>query len=119
MGLSSTLGFPTTSHSMKEVETLFLTDPDAILSALKASKENQSVIGICSPVIGDGIFLTSVEHIISENDILEGCETIIVLKRYDIHGYFMEKNTLTLNDIERVCPLKMEFKNPFLKIAKT
>lgn len=102
---------------MEDIEFLFLTHPHEMLEALKESKEKGSVIGICSTMLGGGIFLTSVENIFLENDIFEGGEIIIVLKRYDMHGYFLEKNTITLADIRSVCPLKAEFKNPFMRIA--
>ena len=102
---------------VKEVDVKFdfVRAPGAVLAALVASKENGTAIGINAPVLGSGIFITSVEKILNNNDIFDQSEIVIVLKAYDITGHFFERNMIKLNDIKSVWPLKSPFKNPFFK----
>lgn len=88
-----------------------VTDPENMLLELLSSKEGQTVIGINAPVIGQGTYLTCVDDIIigDEEDIQ------IVLKGFDVTGYFLEKNLLTIGEIRSVIPFKSAFENPFLK----
>ena len=81
-----------------------------ILRILVSSKEEGKSIGISSPRIGDGFFITAVEDII----LVEG-ETIILFKPFDITGFILPTNKLRLVDIVAVCPLKSEFENPILR----
>jgi len=39
---------------------------------------------------------------------------MVVLKHYDINGYFFSTNHLTLEQISAVCPFRSKFENPFL-----
>jgi hypothetical protein len=91
------------------VDREFITTPDALFLELVESKLHGNVIGISSPLLGAGIFMTAVEDIL-----LEGKKTIIILKRYDINGHFLSTNKLPLEKIAAVCPFKSKFSNPFL-----
>lgn len=103
---------------IKEVDVKFdfLRAPNAMLGALVASKEKGTAIGINAPVLGTGIYITAVEKILNNNDIFDQSEIVIVLKAYDITGYFFERNVIKLNEIKSVWPLKSPFKNPFYTI---
>jgi hypothetical protein len=81
-----------------------------MLKVLIASKEENKSIGISSPRIGEGFFITAVEDII----LVEG-ETIILFKPFDVTGFILPTNKLRLVDINAVCPLSSEFQNPVLK----
>lgn len=95
------------------VDKEFITSSDTILQELVHSKINGNMIGISSPVLGAGMFITAIEDIL-----LEGKRSIIVLKRYDITGHFLATNKVLLDKITAVCPFKSKFENPFLaKVA--
>ena len=90
-----------------------ITSPGSILQALRDSKENHSTIGINSPLLGSGTFLTCVTDIIVLDDL--AASPTIVLLSYDITGYFLPTNILKLEDISSVCPFVSKFPNPFVK----
>ena len=87
-----------------------ITKREDIYNTLVDSEENQSIIGIASEDLGDGMFMTSVRDIIDE-----GQDILIVLNNYDTSGYFLEKNKVHLSAITGVIPFKAVFTNPFLK----
>jgi hypothetical protein len=91
------------------VDKEFITTPDALFLELVESKLQGNVIGISSPLLGAGMFVTAVEDIL-----LEGKKSIIILKSYDINGHFLSTNKLPLEKIIAVCPFKSKFLNPFL-----
>lgn len=91
----------------------FITLPRTILQALHESKDNGTVIGITSPVLGRGTFLTSVNDIIILDDIASS--PTIILKPFDANGYFLETNVIKLDDIRSVCVFTSKFENPFMK----
>jgi hypothetical protein len=91
------------------VDKEFITTPDALFLELVESKLQGNVIGISSPLLGAGMFVTAVEDIL-----LEGKKSIIILKSYDINGHFLSTNRLPLEKIIAVCPFKSKFLNPFL-----
>ena len=84
-------------------ELQFLTGAPEILSILTHSKKFGNVIGICSPVLGPGIFITTVDNVV------EDYETIVYLKPYDVNGYKLEKNALKLTEIVSVCAFKSHY----------
>ena len=81
-----------------------------IYKTLVDSEENQSIVGIASEDLGQGMFMTSVREIIDE-----GQDVLIVLNSYDTSGCFLEKNKVHLSKITGVVPFKAVFTNPFLK----
>ena len=95
------------------VDKEFITTSDAIFQELVNSKLNGNVIGISSPLLGAGMFLTGIEDIL-----LEGKRSIVVLKRYDVNGHFLSTNNLPLDKIMAVCPFRSKFENPFLAKVK-
>jgi hypothetical protein len=90
----------------------FVKGPKDILKALLDSKGNGTAIGIKSPVLGKGMFITAVQDIL----IGDGHEsTQIVLKGYDFTGHILETNVIRLTEIEGVCMFASKFGNPILK----
>ena len=87
-----------------------ITCKEEIYHALLESEDNQSIIGISSGDLGPGMFMTSVKEIVDEGD-----DVLIVLNSFDVTGYFLEKNRISLNNISSVLPFKAVFSNPFLR----
>jgi hypothetical protein len=79
----------------------------AIREALAESRDTGKVIGIYSPVLGDGMFLTCVDEIYSQEK-----EEIVVLKPYDMNGVLLVRNTLSLSEIKSICPFESFYVNP-------
>lgn len=95
---------------MQSIDFAFIAEPSQMLHHLMESKNNVTVIGISAPILGNGVFLTSVDDI-------RPCENdhIIILKGYDVTGYILERNRILLSDIRGVCPFRSPFTNPYLK----
>ena len=90
-------------------ELEFTTATEEILRILIHSKEYGNVIGISSPLLGAGIFITAVDKIILDY------ETIVQLKAYDVNGGLLEKNTLKLTEITSACSFKSRFEKLYNK----
>jgi len=90
-------------------ELKFNTGSNEIREILIHSKENGNVIGVCSPSLGSGIFITTVENLV------EDYETIVYLKPYDVNGYKLEKNVLKLTEIVSACAFKSHYNKLFHK----
>jgi hypothetical protein len=98
---------------MDQVTLQILTSPSTILKALLESKLSKSVIGIRSKSLGHGTSMTTVEELIINDN-----ETTIVLKGYDMSGYFLDRHSLRLDEIESVIPFDALFENPFLRVVQ-
>ncbi|MEO6105857.1 MAG: hypothetical protein ABIP52_05205 [Cyclobacteriaceae bacterium] len=95
---------------MRKLNTELISDPANILNILLYSRANGTAVGIKAPNLGCGIYVTAVDEILVEEDIIT-----IVLKNYDISGYMLETNKLKLGEIISVCPFRSEFQNPYMK----
>lgn len=84
-------------------ELEFMTASDDILQILLHSKEHGNVVGISSPFLGSGIFITAVDQVI------EDYETVIQLKSVDVNGGMLEKSTLRLSEITSACSFRSRF----------
>lgn len=100
------------NHVMNKLSAELVSDPGEMLNILAESKANGTTVGIVAPVLGNDIYVTAVEDIIIDSDIL------IVLKNYDITGYMLETNKLKLAEISSVCPFKSQFENPYMRTLK-
>ena len=94
---------------IKNLACDFVSDRCQVLALLIKSKHDGLAIGINSRVMGGGTYITSVE------DILLDEELMILLKPYDANGRMLNITTLKLSDIESVLPFSSKFENPFLK----
>jgi hypothetical protein len=103
---------------MNELKFDFVRDTKEILEILTNSMLHGNAVGINCPAMGTGIFITAVDNILNDNDFFDQCEIIIIFKRYDITGYFFERNVIKLYEIKSVWPLKSPFVNPFLETKK-
>jgi hypothetical protein len=84
-------------------ELEFTTASEEILRILIHSKEYGNVVGISSPSLGAGIFITAVDKIILDY------ETVVVLKPFDVNGCNLEKNMLRLTEITCACAFKSQY----------
>jgi hypothetical protein len=80
-----------------------------ILKALQNALITQKVIGIYSPPLGEGMFLTGVESITTL-----GKEEIITLKPYDMNGIQLVRTDIAISEIRSACPFDSFYLNPFL-----
>jgi hypothetical protein len=99
-----------TDHISTE-QTGFIFTPGQVLDAIIQSNQNRTAIGIRAPGIFNGVLVTGIENIILDDD----SDPIIVLKKYDSNGKFLDRDRLRLSEIESVCPFKSSFENPFLR----
>jgi len=90
-------------------ELEFTTASEEILRILIHSKEYGNVVGISSPSLGAGIFITAVEKIVLDY------ETVVVLKPFDVNGCHLEKNMLRLTEITSACAFKSHYDKIFHK----
>jgi hypothetical protein len=84
-------------------ELEFVTSSEEILRILIHSKEYGNVVGVSSPFLGAGIFITAVEKIILDY------EVVVQLKAHDVNGKPLEKSTLKLTDITCACAFRSRF----------
>lgn len=81
-----------------------------LLSALINCYKHQTLIGIFSPVLGEGMFVTGVHDIYDYNE-----EPIVMLKRYDISGELLIRETLALTEIRAICVFENAYKHPIIE----
>ena len=85
----------------------FVKNRKAILKELVLSKQSGKLIGVYSRALGEGMFLTCVEAIISH-----GKDESIVFNRYDMSGHLLARTRIPLDEIHMVCPFNKTFQNP-------
>jgi hypothetical protein len=81
----------------KRPELEFTINKSEILKLLLRSKNSGAVVGINCPSMGSGVFLTGVE------DVVMDYEVIVFLKPLDITGKLLEKDKIKLTEISSVC----------------
>jgi hypothetical protein len=91
------------------MELEFIKSRKAILKEINACKISGSALGITCSILGDGMFLTGIEDVYNN-----GVDYVIILKPYDMSGYCLNRNHLSLNEIRSVCPFKTLYRNPLL-----
>jgi hypothetical protein len=87
----------------------------AMKDALQESRLTGKVVGVYSPVLGNGMFLVCVEQILLEPKNAEK----IILKPFDMNGIMLATNELLLHDIKSVCPFDTFYVNPMTLNIKT
>lgn len=98
---------------MDKIFVEIVTSADEILKSLVESHGSGTMIGITSPELGPGTYITAVRDILIDDD-----DHIIVIRGYDRSGYFFSKDTLNLKNITSVIPFNSIFDNPFLREVK-
>lgn len=91
-------------------ELEFVCASEEILRLLIHSKEYGNVIAISSPVLGAGIFITAVERVILDYEVVVG------LKPSDVNGIPLSKNILKLTDITCACAFRSSYEKVFHKL---
>jgi hypothetical protein len=99
---------------MERITLNVINAKDEILKALLESKESNSIIGIKAAPLGPGTYMTNVVNLIIDGNY----NTTIVLRGYDMTGYFFDTSTVHLEEIEGVIPFSASFENPFLRDVK-
>lgn len=93
-------------------ELEFFTSSDEILRILIHSKEFGNVVGISSPVLGSGIFMTAVDKVILDY------ETVIQFKAVDVMGHMLPNSTLRLSEITLACSFRSRFEKIYERAPK-
>ena len=91
-------------------ELEFVTSSEEILRILIHSKEYGNVVGISSPFLGGGLFITAVEKVILDY------EVVVQVKPFDVNGTHLERNTLKLTDITYACSFKSRYEKLYHKM---
>jgi hypothetical protein len=91
-------------------ELEFMTSSDDILKILLHSKDYGNVVGISSPFLGSGIFITAVDQVILDY------ETVVQFKPKDVNGEALEKNTLRLSEITTACAFRSRYEKLYHKL---
>jgi hypothetical protein len=91
------------------------TNPE-IFDLLTQSKATGALIGVYSPRLGEGMFLTRVESIHMET---MHKEKIVVLNRYDMSGHILATTRVALSEIRTVCPFNQVYKNPAMSVERS
>jgi hypothetical protein len=95
---------------LRELQVQFIRNENAILKQFQLCKKSRGLVGVYSPVFGKGMFLTTVDEIIDN-------EETIIFKPYDISGNFLEKTAVSLKDISCICPFNQIYTEPAYNIA--
>ena len=81
-----------------------------LLPALINCYKNQNLVGVFSPVLGEGMFVTGVHDIYDYGE-----EPIVMLKRYEISGELLIRETLSLREIKAICVFHNAYKHPVIE----
>jgi hypothetical protein len=92
---------------LRELQVQFIRNKKAILKQAKLCRKSHGLIGVYSPLLGKGMFLTTVDHIHSIND-----DALIVFKPYDPNGGSPERTAVPLKDISCICPFNQVYDEP-------
>lgn len=88
-------------------ELEFTFNSEEILRLLIHSKEYGNVVGLCSPTLGAGVFITAVENIV------HNYEVTVQLKPYDVNGVLLNTNILRLSDIKSACAFRSKYERVY------
>jgi hypothetical protein len=81
-----------------------------LLEVLIDCRKTERYVGIYSDVLGEGMFVTGVHDIYDYEE-----EPIIMLKRYDLSGALLIRETLSLNEIKAACLFDNTFRHPVIE----
>jgi hypothetical protein len=98
------------NSGVKHRQSDFITAPEKILKALTHSKSTGNVLAICAEPFGKFMCLTAIEDI--QN--IPGEHThdkLVILKKYDLQGSFIDDHELCLSEIVKVRPFKRKYDN--------
>jgi hypothetical protein len=85
----------------------FIEDSKEIFKEILKSKENGTIIGVTSPILGGFIYLTGVEDVVVDDTFT----VYIVFQPCDTSGYFFPTRKVRLDKIYSVKPFSSKFEN--------
>jgi hypothetical protein len=88
-------------------ELEFIKTRKLILRELATSRDAGTVVGINSPALGEGLFITAVEDLYSARG-----GDVVHLKPYAMSGHILPRTQLSLTEIRSVCSFKTIYRNP-------
>lgn len=91
----------------------FVTTTEDILKELTLSKENKNVVGVYAEPFSESMYLACVDNII-DVDIVN--DKIVILKKFDLQGRFIETHQIYFSQILRIRPFKTFFKEDLLMV---
>ena len=91
----------------------FIRSPRKMITALQECRDNGSVVGIYSRILGEGMFLTGVESIYLDDD-----EKVVVLKRYDLGGNILPRTHFSIHEFDSICQMGVPYVNPFMQAVQ-
>jgi hypothetical protein len=86
---------------LRELKLGFVRKEKEILRIIQLCKKSGGVIGIYSPVLGNGMFLCSVQQI------LQG--KTLVLRPVDPNGKILSKTLIDLSEVTCICPFNQVY----------
>jgi hypothetical protein len=87
---------------------------EEILLELQISLQKNNVVGVFTRDTRE-LITTAVKRI----EEIEGGETMIVLEEIDLHGYPIDRNSLSLSNIEKVIHFSIGFDDPqYVKVRR-
>lgn len=90
----------------------FVTEPEGILRELMHSKLKGNVLGICAQPFGKSMCMTAIDDI--QNIESEHThDKLVVLKKYDLQGTFIDTHELCLSEITKVKPFRRKYHDRF------
>lgn len=90
----------------------FVTEPDDILRELMRSKMKGNVLGICAQLFGKSMCMTAIDDI--QNIESEHThDKLVVLKKYDLQGIFIDTHELCLSEITKVKTFRRKYHDRF------
>ena len=101
------LGSQPEKLELREMEVKIITTGKPMLEQLELCRRSGGLIGVYSPLLGRGMFLTAVEDIDRSS---EGVR--VVFKPYDMNGNFLERSTLLVREISGICPFNQVYVEP-------
>ena len=115
---------PSMTNLITEISRVFKKQPNVLtaggielvrgrkhmLDTLIDCHKRERLVGIYSDILGEGMFVTGVHDIYDYDE-----EPIIMLKRYDLSGALLIRETLSLNEIKAVCLFDNCYRHPVIE----
>ena len=86
----------------------FVTGSEQILKELMRSKTKGNVLGICAEPLGESMCLTAIDDI-QNIESEQTHDKLVILKKYDLQGIFIDTNELCLSEITKVRTFKSKY----------
>jgi len=93
------VGEQTPATNLHEIRIEFIEDKTEIIHHIEACKRSRGIVGIYSPALGRGMFLSTVTDVYKL-----GVDTLIDLKPYHFKTGLQRKVTISIKDVNCICP---------------